>query len=71
MTATTAQALSPLHDLPVRNSWPRDFALGIRLAVGGGRTAWVRVELGARAAAYSDREIAVRDGRIQMREPNR
>ncbi|WP_326833881.1 FtsX-like permease family protein [Amycolatopsis rhabdoformis] len=47
MTATATRALSPLHDLPVRNSWPRDFALGIRLAVGGGRTAWVRVVLGA------------------------
>lgn len=26
--------------------WPRDFALGIRLAVGGGRTSWARLALG-------------------------
>jgi ABC-type antimicrobial peptide transport system permease subunit len=29
-----------------RNSWPRDFALGVRLAVGGGRTSWMRLILG-------------------------
>lgn len=29
-----------------RNSWPRDFALGFRLAVGGGRTSWMRLILG-------------------------
>ncbi|HEY4018144.1 MAG TPA: FtsX-like permease family protein, partial [Pseudonocardiaceae bacterium] len=29
-----------------RNTWPRDFALGIRLAVGGGRTSWARLILG-------------------------
>jgi hypothetical protein len=29
-----------------KNSWPRDFALGVRLAVGGGRTSWMRLILG-------------------------
>ncbi|HEV3358147.1 MAG TPA: FtsX-like permease family protein [Pseudonocardiaceae bacterium] len=29
-----------------RDSWLRDFALGVRLAVGGGRTAWLRLILG-------------------------
>lgn len=30
----------------VRDSWLRDFTLGIRLAVGGGRTSWARLALG-------------------------
>jgi ABC-type antimicrobial peptide transport system permease subunit len=29
-----------------RDSWLRDFALGLRLAVGGGRTSWARLALG-------------------------
>jgi hypothetical protein len=29
-----------------RDSWPADFVLGLRLAVGGGRTSWARLALG-------------------------
>lgn len=42
MTATVSPPGTPLE----RNSWPRDFALGVRLAVGGGRTSWMRLILG-------------------------
>ncbi len=42
MTATVSAPRTPIE----RNSWPRDFALGVRLAVGGGRTSWMRLVLG-------------------------
>ena len=42
MTATVSAPRSSIE----RNSWPRDFALGVRLAVGGGRTSWMRLVLG-------------------------
>ena len=39
MTSTVSRPVA-------RDSWPRDFALGLRLAVGGGRTSWARLALG-------------------------
>jgi hypothetical protein len=42
VTATVSAPRSSVE----RNSWPRDFALGVRLAVGGGRTSWMRLILG-------------------------
>ena len=41
----TAMVSTP-HAGVERAGWPHDFALGIRLAVGGGRTSWMRVILG-------------------------
>ena len=42
MTATVSAPRTSVE----KNSWPRDFALGVRLAVGGGRTSWMRLILG-------------------------
>jgi ABC-type antimicrobial peptide transport system permease subunit len=46
VTATVSPPGTPIGTPVERNSWPRDFALGVRLAVGGGRTSWMRVILG-------------------------
>jgi hypothetical protein len=63
-----------------RGNWPRDFALGIRLAVGGGRTSWMRVILGTIGiglavavlllAASFGNIMGDRDARINASLPN-
>ena len=46
MTATVSAPRTPVAGRVDRASWPRDVALGVRLAVGGGRTSWMRLILG-------------------------
>ncbi|HJP73549.1 MAG TPA: FtsX-like permease family protein [Pseudonocardiaceae bacterium] len=75
MTATVSAPRVPVE----RNSWPRDFALGVRLAVGGGRTSWMRLILGTIGiglavavlllAASIGHIMAGRDGRTNAANP--